>query len=139
MKDRTILASFSLAVLSLFALGARAQDAQHHPAVQDSSAGITAKGMKGQSATGKGMMGQQVMPKKMTASQQKQMPLMEQPFEEHGRPAKQARSGCAGQVDRQAVRLLEQMRGDKKQQAKKMPLRMKNGPKGSASQKPVSK
>jgi hypothetical protein len=58
MKNRTLIASFSLAVLSLFAVGAQAQHAQHHPAGPTFGAGMMGGGMMGQGLMGQKMMAQ---------------------------------------------------------------------------------
>ncbi len=56
MKRRTVLASLSLAALSLFAVGAQAQHAQHHPSEQNSGTGMMGQGMNEGGAMGQDMM-----------------------------------------------------------------------------------
>ena len=137
MKNRTLMASFSLAILSLFAIGAQAQHAQHHPSPQDSCAGMMSAGMMGQGAMGKGMMGQQMMGKSMMACHQQMQKLMDQLMQHMTAMENEKDAAARSKLMTEQRALLEQMRGDMMQQGKMMSLCMKNSPMGDANQKPM--
>ena len=139
MKDRTLMASFSLAILSLFAVGAQAQHAQHHPSTQNSCAGMMGAGMMGKGEMGKGMMGQQMMGKSMMACHQQMQKLMDQLMQNMTAMENEKDPAARAKLMSEQHGLLEQMRGDMMQQGKTMSDFMKNCPMMRTSPKPAAK
>ncbi len=137
MTSRTLIGSFSLAILSLFAVGAPAQHAQHHPSTQGSCAGMKTAGMLSQGTMGKGMMGQQMMRKSMMACHQHMQKLMGRLMQNMTAMQNEKNPAARAKLMTEQRALLEKMRGDMMQQGKMMSLCMKNSPMGDANQKPT--
>jgi hemerythrin-like domain-containing protein len=134
MKNRTLIALFSLAVLSLFAVGAQAQHAQHHPSEQNSGPGMMGEGMMGQ-----GMMSQAAMGHRMMAHHQEMRKLMGQLMQNMTAMENEKDPAALQKLMAEHRTLLEQMHGEMMQQGKVMSDFMKNCPAVGTSQKPTSK
>ncbi|HEV2387063.1 MAG TPA: hypothetical protein VGS20_07375 [Candidatus Acidoferrales bacterium] len=138
MKNRTPIGSFSLAILSLFAVGAQAQHAQHHPSEQSSCAGMMG-GTMGQGAMAKGMMGQQMMGKSMMACHQQMQKQMDHLMQNMTAMENEKDPAARNKLMSEQRVLLEQMRGEMMQQGKAMSGFMKNCPMMRTSPKPTAK
>jgi hypothetical protein len=134
MKNRTLVGAFSLAVLSLFAVGAQAQYAHHRPPEQSSGPGMMGGGMIGQ-----GMMSMRAMGQGMMANHQEMQKLMGRLMQNMTVMENEMNPASLKKLMGEHRALLEQMRGEMMQQGKLMSDFMENCPLLGASQRPAAK
>ncbi len=139
MKYKTFIASFSLAALSLFAIGARAQHAQHHPSEQNSGAGMMGGGTMGQGMMGQGMMSQRAMGESMMAHHQEMQKLMDRLMQSMTALENEKDPAARAKLMAEHRDLLEKMHSEMMQQGKVMSEFMKNCPMMHTSAKPTTK